>query len=139
MTTTRQYRDAHIDVKFVLSTLWIAMLLVFAYVDIFGFFRADVINAALAGTVGTAGLAVNQVFLASTLIYITVPTLMVVLSLVLKARVNRIVNLVVSPVYAVTIVGSCIGEEWIYYLVGSAVEVVLLAGIVRFAWKWPVA
>ncbi len=106
---------------------------------IFGFFRADVINAALAGTVGTTGLAVNQVFLASTLIYITVPTLMVVLSLVLKARVNRIVNLVVSPVYAVTIVGSCIGEEWIYYLVGSAVEVVLLAGIVRFAWKWPVA
>jgi hypothetical protein len=32
-TTTRQYRDTPVDVKFVLSALWIAMLFVFAYVD----------------------------------------------------------------------------------------------------------
>ena len=47
-TATRQYRDTPVDVKLVLSALWIAMLFVFAYVDIFGFFRADVLDAALA-------------------------------------------------------------------------------------------
>jgi hypothetical protein len=31
-TTTRQYQDTHVDVKLVLSALWIAMLFVFAYV-----------------------------------------------------------------------------------------------------------
>jgi hypothetical protein len=31
-TTTRQYRDTHIDVKFLLSALWTVTLFVFAYV-----------------------------------------------------------------------------------------------------------
>jgi hypothetical protein len=62
---------------------------------------------------------------------------MVFLSLVLRARVNRIVNTVVALVYAVSIIASCIGETWVYYLLGSAVEVVLLVAIVRTAWMWP--
>ena len=62
---------------------------------------------------------------------------MVFLSLVLRPRVNKIINIVVALVYAVSIIASCIGEGWIYYLLGSAVEVVLLAAIVRTAWVWP--
>lgn len=136
-TTTRQYRDTQVDVKFVLSALWIAMLFVFAYVDIFGFYRADVLKAALDGKVATTGFTVNQLFLTSTLVYILLPAVMVVLSLVLKPRVNRIVNIAVSLVYMVTIIGSAIGEEWAYYIAGSFVEVILLAAIARSAWKWP--
>jgi hypothetical protein len=136
-TTTRQLQDAPIDVKLVLSALWIAMLFVFAYVDIFGFFRADVLQAALDGEVAATGLAVNQAFLIATLVYILLPALMVVLSLVLRARHNRMFNLVVSLVYAVTIIASCIGETWVYYLLGSLVEVALLATIALTAWRWP--
>jgi hypothetical protein len=62
---------------------------------------------------------------------------MVFLSLVLRPRVNRIVNIVVALSFAVSIIASFIGEEWVYYLLGSAVEVVLLAAIVRTAWTWP--
>jgi hypothetical protein len=32
---------------------------------------------------------------------------------------------------------ACIGEEWVYYPLGSAVEVVPLVVIVRTAWTWP--
>ena len=135
--TSRQYRDTPVDVKLVLSALWVAMLFVFAYVDIFGFYRADVLNAALDGKVVTTSITVNQVFLTFTLIYILLPTLMVVLSLVLKPRINRIINIVVSAVYVISIVVSCLGEHWAYYILGSAVEVVLLAAIARTAWKWP--
>ena len=136
-TTTRQYRDTQVDVKLVLCALWIAMLFVFAYVDIFGFYRADVLEAAFDGKVATTRFTVNQIWLIFTLIYILIPTLMVVLSLVLKPRVNRIVNIVVSLVYMVTIIGSAIGEEWAYYIIGSVIEVILLAAIARTAWKWP--
>ncbi len=136
-TTTRQYRDTQVDVKLVLCALWITMLFVFAYVDIFGFYRADVLKAALDGKVATTGFMVNQVFLTSTLAYILLPALMVVLSLLLKSRVNRILNIVVSLVYMVTIIGSAIGEKWAYYIAGSVVEVILLAAIARSAWKWP--
>ena len=136
-TTTRQFQDTHVDVKLVLSALWIAMLFVFAYVDIFGFYRADVLDAALDGKVATTDFTVNQVFLTLTLMYILLPSLMVVLSLVLKPRVNRIVNIVVSLLYMISVIVSCIGETWTYYILGSVVEAILLAAIARVAWTWP--
>jgi hypothetical protein len=43
-TTTRQYQNTPVDVKLVLCALWVAMLFVFAYVDIFGVFRAVVVS-----------------------------------------------------------------------------------------------
>ena len=136
-TTTRQYRDTQVDVKLVLCALWIAMLFVSAYLDIFGFLRADVLNAALDGKVATTGFTINQVFLIFTLIYILLPALMVVLSLLLKPRVNRITNIVVSVLYIITIIGAAIGETWVYYFLGSFIEVILLVAIARTAWKWP--
>jgi hypothetical protein len=133
----RQYQDTHVDVKLILSALWIAMMFVFAYGDIFGFFRADFLKAALKGEVAGAGFTINQGFLVFTLGYILPGALMVVLSLVLRPRVNRIVNIVVGLVYLISIIGLCIGETWVYYLVASFVEVVLLVAILRTAWKWP--
>jgi hypothetical protein len=138
-TTTKvgEYQDTKIDVKLVLSALWIAMLIVFAYVDIFGFLRADVVDAALDGKMAATGITVDQVFLVFTTVYILIPTLMVFLSLALRPRVNRIVNIVVALFYAVSIIASGIGEGWVYYILGSVVEVVLLVAIVRTAWTWP--
>jgi hypothetical protein len=125
-------------VKLVLAVLWISTLLVFAFVDILGFYRDDVLEAALDGRVATTDFTVDQVFLAVTLGYLLLPTLMVVLSLVLAARANRLLNLVVSLAYLVTVVASAIGETWVYYIAGSIVEVLLLAAIARTAWRWPV-
>jgi hypothetical protein len=79
----------------------------------------------------------GEVFLIFTLIYILLPALMVVLSLLLKPRPNRIINIVVSLVYLITIIGSAIGEDWAYCFLGSLIEAILLAAIARTAWKWP--
>jgi hypothetical protein len=76
-------------------------------------------------------------FLVAALLYILLPSLTVVISLVLKPRPNRITNLSVSLLYGVTIAVSCVGETWVYYLLGSAIELVLLLAIARTAWKWP--
>ena len=129
--------DTKVDVKVVLGGLWISTLFVFAYVDIFGFWRADVINGALARKVPDAGFAINQTFLAFTTLYILIPSLMVVVSLVAPARINRPANLVVSLLYAVSVVVGAVGETWAYYIIGSVVEVLLLFLIARLAWSWP--
>jgi hypothetical protein len=134
---TNGYQDTRIDVKIVLSGLWISMLFVFAYVDIFTFWRADVINGALAGEVSGTEFEVNQTFLLLTTIYTIIPSLMVVVSLVVRPAVNRLVNIVVSLLYLATVAASSIGEHWLYYLLGSVVEGVLLLGIARVAWTWP--
>ncbi|MEJ2856002.1 MULTISPECIES: DUF6326 family protein [unclassified Saccharothrix] len=123
--------------KLVLCALWVTMLFVFAYVDIFGLYRADVLTAALDGKVANTPFTINQTFLTSTLIYILPSILMVILTLVLTPRANRTVNIAVSALYMITIIASCIGETWIYYLVGSLIEVALLTIITRTAWKWP--
>jgi hypothetical protein len=61
---------------------------------------------------------------------------MVFCALVLRPRVNRIANIVLSITYALTILAGAIGE-WGYYVLGSAVEVALLAAVVYYAWTWP--
>jgi hypothetical protein len=130
-------RDTKVDTKLALSGLWIAMLFVFAYVDIFGFFRADIINGALAHKMPGTGFEIGQRFLALTTIYIVIPSLMIVVSLLAPARINRAANIVVSLIYGVSVIAAMIGESWAYYIIGSVVEVVLLLTITRVAWTWP--
>ena len=131
--------DTKVDVKVVLCGLWVTTLLVFAYVDIFGFYRADVIGGVLAGEVSGTGFTIGQTFLVLTTLYIVVAALMVVVSLLAPARVNRIANIVVSLIYVVTVAASLIGESWVYYIVGTLIETVLLLVITWIAWTWPKA
>lgn len=65
-----------------------------------------------------------------------IPSVMMFCTLVLRPRVNRIVNMALSTMYAATIIVGAIGE-WSYYILGSAIEVLLLAAIVCYAWTWP--
>ncbi|MBS42067.1 MAG: hypothetical protein CMH83_02585 [Nocardioides sp.] len=129
-------RDEPLDRRLVLSSLWISMLFVFVYVDLFAFYRADVIEAALAGEVAGVGFTVGQTFLALVTLYVLVPSLMVVGCLLLPRRYNRLANLVLATVYALTIVGATVGETWVYFMVGSGVELVLLGVVVRVAHRW---
>lgn len=122
------------NVRIKISALWVSMLFVFAYVDLFSLYRADVREDLEAGEL--AGFTVNQAFLVGTTVYVVVPSLMVFLTLVLRARVSRIANIALSVVYALTVVGGAIGE-WGYYVLGSAVEVALLAAVAYYAWTWP--
>ena len=134
---TADLHDTKVDVKVVLCGLWISMLFVFAYVDIFGFWRADVINGALAGKVPGPGFEINQAFLVLTTIYILIPCLMVIVSLLAPARINRPANIVVSLTYLASVVAAAVGETWTYFILGSVVEVMLLLAIARVAWTWP--
>src|SRR3954462_4568035 len=102
--------DSKVDAKVLVSGLWISTLFVFAYVDIFGFWRADIINGALAGEVPGTGFEISQTFLTLTTLYILVPSLMVSVSLLAPARVNRVANVVLPLLYVASIVATVIGE-----------------------------
>ena len=131
---TAEMEDVKINIKFKISALWIAMLFVFAYVDIFAFYRPGIIEGIMAGKV--AAFQIDQVFLFLTMLYILIPSIMVFLSLVLKPKINRFANIIVGILYIVSILLSLIGETWAFYIFGSIVESLLLLLIVRYAWKW---
>lgn len=123
-----------VNVRVKIAALWASMLFVFAYVDLFSLYRPDFRADVEAGEVG--GFAVNQTFLLATTAYVVIPSLMVFCVLVLRPRLNRIVNTVLAMVYAVSIVAATIGE-WTYYLLGSLIEAALLVAVVFYAWTWP--
>jgi len=119
--------------RIVISSLWATMLFIFAYVDIFALFRADVLEQALAGRV--AVFDVSQTFLALTTLYVVIPSLMIFLTMVLPRGINRAANIVLAGLYILTIAASCVGETWIYFWIGSLLEVALLLEVARRAWK----
>jgi hypothetical protein len=61
MTGETRFEPAKVNVRIKISALWTSMLLVFAYVDLFSLYRADVRADLEAGEVG--GFTVNQSFL----------------------------------------------------------------------------
>lgn len=135
MTDRRSGQETshRIDVRLRMSALWIAVLFVFAYVDLFSTYREDFRADLEAGKVSS--FDVNQTFLFLTTLYIIIPSLMIYLTLVMRRPLNRIANIVVAAVYALTIIGGAVGE-WNYYVLGSAVEVALLALVIHHAWTW---
>jgi len=136
MTARTAFEPLPVNVRLEISALWTSMLFVFAYVDLFSLYRPNVRADIEAGTM--SGFTISEVFLLAITAYVVVPALMVLLTLVLPARLDRIANLVLAAVYAVTSVGGAFGERG-YYLLGTALEVLLLAGVVYYAWTWPTA
>jgi hypothetical protein len=136
MTAHTELELSKVNVRIKISALWTAMLFVFAYVDIFSLYRPDFRADIEAGRI--SGFTVNRSFLLATTIYIVIPSLMVFGTLVLRPKVNRLANIALSIIYALTIVAGAIGE-WNYYILGSAIELALLAAIAYHAWTWPKA
>jgi hypothetical protein len=136
MSATSDYQDYWINPRIKIAALWTAMLLIFAYVDLFGLFRSNVRADIESGKI--AGFTIGQGYLLGVMIYVVVPALMVFLSLVVRVRVIRMVNIVAAVLYAVTVAGSAVGE-WNYFILGSLVEAALMAGVVYYAWTWPKA
>jgi hypothetical protein len=129
------FEDVRIGVRLKICALWIAMLFLFAYGDIFGFFAPGQIEEVIGGEI--SGIEITQVFLFAVSLYIAIASVMVFLSLVLSPSVARWTNIVLPILYVVSIVASAIGEADAYYLFLSAIESALLLLIVRYAWTWP--
>jgi Family of unknown function (DUF6326) len=134
MTAEAKFEPSPVNVRIKISALWTSMLFVFAYVDLFSLYRPDFRADLAAGEI--SGFTINQSFLFGTTVYVVIPSLMVFCALILRPRVDRIANIALSIIYALTIIAGAFGE-WNYYIFGSAVEVGLLVAIVYYAWTWP--
>jgi uncharacterized protein DUF6326 len=135
VSNSTTFEDVRIGVRLKISALWIAMLFLFAYGDIFGFFAPGQIEEVVAGEI--AGIEITQVFLFGISVYIAIASVMIFLSLVLRPSVNRWTNIVLPILYIVSIVASSIGETAAYFLFLSVAESALLLLIIWYAWTWP--
>ena len=128
--------DLRIPVQVKLAAAWTSFMFLYVYVDILAFYKPGVVDDILAGIVWEFDITPTWAITALTLL--AIPILMVVLSMTLPARANRITNLIVASVQVPYAAFNVLGESWTYfYGLGVVLEVILLALILRYAWTWP--
>ena len=134
--TGKGFEDVRINVKMKISALWVTLMLFYIYADILGFYSPGVIDKVLLGEIG--GVQITEGFLLVMAVWMAVPSVMVVLSLTLKPKANRLVNIIAGLV-SVAVLGATFfaGEFSIRYTFQAAIEGLLMAAIVWNAWKWP--
>lgn len=127
--------DIKLNVKLKLAALWASFMFLYIYVDYFHLYMTGALEAMLAGKVFV--FEITQVFLLVVLATVTIPALMIFLSVALPAKINRCTNIIVATVYIPYTLFNLIGEAWMHMVFGAIVEVVLLALVIGYSWKWP--
>jgi Family of unknown function (DUF6326) len=113
-------------------------MFLYIYVDYLALYKPGVVDDILAGIVHQ--FETGPTFVALALTLMAIPSLMILLSTTMPARVNRTINLVVATLYIPVSIYNASGEPWTYsYFYGLSIglEVLLLAFILRSAWTWP--
>jgi hypothetical protein len=107
--------DVKINVKLELSALWVALMFCYTYADILGFYAPGNLEELMSGEI--AGIQMTQGMLFGSAVLMTVPSVMIFLSLALKAKVNRLVNILVGIIY-IGVLGTTFltGRNPAYYL-----------------------
>jgi Family of unknown function (DUF6326) len=129
------FEEARVPVAVKLSALWASTMFVYVYVDIVRFYEPGVVRDILRGQVWE--FDITQAWALGALALMSVPALMVFLSVGLRPDWSRWANIVVAGLYIVVSLGNLAGEDWAYLYLGAAIEVALLATIIRTAWTWP--
>ncbi|MCA1681751.1 MAG: DUF6326 family protein [Actinobacteria bacterium] len=133
---SRQLDNPQVPVQVKLAAAWTSFMFLYIYVDYFHLYKPGVIDDILAGVVFE--FQISQTLLTLFLAAVSVPSLMIVLSVILPARSNRMINLVVASLNIPFAMFNAVGESWTYfYGLSIGLEVLLLAFILRSAWTWP--
>lgn len=120
------------DTKVLLSTLWIAVMINMLKADILSLFIPGAAEE-VARTSASAGASIPQLMLVGAVMG-QIGIVMIVLSRVLKYRINRWANIVASLVIIAYIWGGM--ASYPHYIFIAAVETLCLLLIVGFAWTW---
>ena len=140
MSTSRRARtqleDANVNVKIKLSGLWVSLMFFYMYRDVLGFMEPGHVDDLLAGEL--AGVRMTQAVLLGSAVLMAIPSVMVFLSLALRAQANRWANIILGTAHIVILAGTFfVGEVSVLYAFYAIVEFVLIVLIVWHAWKWP--
>jgi hypothetical protein len=121
-----------IDTRTLLSTLWVVVMINMLKADILSLYIPGSAEE-LAKTSTSSGTPIPQLMLGGA-IMMEISILMIVLSRVLKYKVNRWTNIITSIITIAFVVGG--GASYPHYIFIATVEAACLLLIVWFAWKW---
>lgn len=130
--------SAPMSVRAKLTAAWTSFVFLYVYVDILNFYKPGVIDGITDGFIWRFDISSTLVTIF--LVSVSIPAVMVVLSMTLPARLNRAVNLVVAALLIPYSIFNAAGSTWewaAFYAISIGIELLLLAFILRTAWTWP--
>jgi hypothetical protein len=130
------YKDFTINVKLVLSALWTSVMFLYIYGDYFELYVPGKVEGLLNGQ----NMLRTPFKLLFATITLTIPSLMIFLSLMMKPKWNRVVNISIGAILTLftLLVGVSSFAEWkTFYVMLSFVESIITSIIVWAAWGWP--
>jgi len=137
--TTTMLEDRQVNVKARLALLWVALMFFYIYNDLFKLLQPGHVAQLVGGHM--AGVQFTHTLLFGSAVLMAFPSFMVLLSLTLKARANRLVNIIVGILLVLVLLGTQFvggeGEVWFYWRLYELLEAVFLVLIIWTAWKWP--
>ena len=138
MNTKKILQNDKVNVKIKLAALWVAVMFIYVYADIKTLFQPEIPEQIISGIIG--GMTINQSFLFAAAILMSIPPIMIILSLILKPSINRWVNIIVSFLHILLIIITRFvpGKIWYYYIYYQSIEEIFHSLIIWYAWRWPV-
>jgi uncharacterized protein DUF6326 len=129
------HMEKKMDMKSILSTLWIFVTLNYLYCDVVSLMDPELLPQYLRGNVN--GLEFTPGFLLGAGILVEIFIAMVLLSRVLPYRANRWANIAAGALMtAVQSATLFVGIPAPYYLFFSVIEIATTVVIVWLAWNW---
>jgi len=130
----KQLDDLKIHVKLKISALWISVMFCYLYADYFGLYVPGNLQKMLQGKMGPLGPTTQGVLLFTSAM-MAIPSVMVFLSVALKAKLSRCLNILFGVLYTVIILRTM--WDWAFFIFYGVIEVTLTGLIVAYAWRWP--
>jgi len=125
-----------INIKIKLAALWASLVFCYLYGDYFELYVPEKVNSLLTGE----NILDSPTKLLIASIVLAIPSIMIALSIILKPKINRILNIVFGTLFTLMMVLIAINSltAWYsFYVFLAILESLITFLIVVYAWKWP--
>jgi hypothetical protein len=125
-----------INIKIKLAALWASATFCYLYGDYFELYTPDKVISLITGE--NVLDSPTKLLIAS--IILVIPSVMVAASIILKPKINRILNIIFGTLFTLMMVfiGFNSMTEWYsFYVFMAFSESIITFLIVWYAWKWP--
>ncbi len=128
--------NTKVNIKIKLAALWTSVTLCYLYGDYFELYTPDKVNSLITGENNLD--SPTKLLIAS--IILAISSLMVAASVILKPKLNRILNIIFGALFTLMqiAIGIYTTHEWyLFYVFLAFLESIITALVVWYAWKWP--
>ena len=130
------FENPKVNIKIKLATLWASALFCYLYGDYFQLYTPEKVNSLITGENNLD--SPTKLLIAS--IIMAIPSIMVAASIILKPKINRILNILFGSLFTLMMlfIGVNSMTEWYsFYVFLAFLESIITLLIVYYAWKWP--